>query len=271
MTCSSQDYTITKPGMESQLARQRKPLRTYGRRSASTPEARGEPLAKRRRTSEAEPEAKADTAPVVTQSATTTMQHHDESKATADGGVSVIKKGSILSYFKPIASSSRSATPNVESEILSPSTNTPPSSPPLTYTRRTKRRRLRIRPVHLPSRDASDAYTDDDAQETTEGEEGSAEEDRGKTAMRRPMLEREDELDDRQAVPSVKDPGRGARKRKALSMVQMTLNLSAQAPFSECKVCDTVWNPVIPEDAKYHSRRHAAVLRARKRSTVDDL
>jgi hypothetical protein len=52
---------------------------------------------------------------------------------------------------------------------------------------------------------------------------------------------------------------------KPSSGVQTTINISSKASFSECKVCDTVWNPFYADDEKYHKKRHAAVLRAKKR------
>jgi hypothetical protein len=58
---------------------------------------------------------------------------------------------------------------------------------------------------------------------------------------------------------------------KSLSAVQTTLNISNQAAFSECKVCDTVWNPLYPDDVKYHTKRHAAHLRSKKRELENEL
>lgn len=256
--------------MNSHLARQRnKPLRTYGRRSVSTPELRGEPASKKRRTGDgkSEDESEDTTAvlslpepPVKTQQ----IEGHGEQVT--------IKKGSILSYFRPITSSSRSATPTLDSEKLSPAIDppsSPPSSPPSLPTQpqtRTKRRRLRIRAIQLPSSDPPDPAVDEDG-ECLSGTQRGLETRGEETEARKPLAALSEELDNH---GQERDP-RNPKKRRSVPLVQTTLNLSAQAPFSECKVCDTVWNPVIPEDAKYHSRRHAAVLRARKKKNGKEL
>lgn len=64
---------------------------------------------------------------------------------------------------------------------------------------------------------------------------------------------------------------RGSSSSPPKKDVQTTLNISSQAAFSECKVCDTVWNPLYPDDVKYHTKRHAAQLRAVKKKELDTL
>ncbi|PKS11202.1 hypothetical protein jhhlp_002963 [Lomentospora prolificans] len=52
---------------------------------------------------------------------------------------------------------------------------------------------------------------------------------------------------------STKKSAPGTRK------VQTTLNLSTKLPFKECKLCDTVYNPLHPADVKLHQTRHSKV------------
>lgn len=53
------------------------------------------------------------------------------------------------------------------------------------------------------------------------------------------------------ATTSAKKPGR---------TIQTTLNLSTKQPFKECKLCDTVYNPLHAADVKLHQLRHARLL-----------
>lgn len=59
------------------------------------------------------------------------------------------------------------------------------------------------------------------------------------------------------------------KKRKAPSKqtVQTTLALAigGNAGMRECKVCDTVYNPLHPEDVKVHAKRHAGVVRKERK------
>jgi hypothetical protein len=63
----------------------------------------------------------------------------------------------------------------------------------------------------------------------------------------------------------------GKKAKGKSPAVQTTLNLSSQAAFSECKVCNTVWNPLYPDDVKFHTKQHAAVLRARRKEKENEL
>ncbi|KAH7322695.1 hypothetical protein B0I35DRAFT_186211 [Stachybotrys elegans] len=194
--------------------RRDKPLRTYSRR----PDPRGEPPSKKRRTS---PET---TAPAVE------PPPHVEEKQEPPA-----KKGSILSYFKPVVRQPTAAQSPPATEA-----STEPSSP----VRRKRPRTLRIRPVLPPSSEPQD----EDESETPDSD-----------------------------VPPARRRLRGAeattlrkKKAKAAALVQTTLDITAAPSFSECRICDTVWNPLYPDDVKYHSKRHAAVLRKEKRK-LDEL
>jgi hypothetical protein len=202
---------------------------------------------------------------LVTISKSTTIMENEQSLKTQPPAAT-IKKGSILNYFKPVVSSPSTMISLEGTSESTSTTPTPPSSPPQTFTRR-KRRRLRIRALGLAPDDRLDASTDDETPGTTEDETGIESEDATEAGRQRKRNRNNNEPGSDEPTSLARDLAKQRGKRKATPMVQTTLNISAQAPISECKVCDTVWNPVIPKDARYHSRRHAAVLRARKRSS----
>ncbi|KAF4343464.1 vacuolar er assembly vma12 [Fusarium beomiforme] len=242
-----------------------KPLRTYGKRSirADSPK---EPNTKKRRVStEVTPfESPAlNTTEKVSQSAAEKVA--DEAKntpgttATDKADINPIKKGSILNFFKlappssTVASSPKSDEPQPES--------TPPSSPPQPpkIEPRKKPRLLRFRGTSLPLLD--DENTGDDIQ----GEDTEAEATGAKVA--RPVT-RESSL---QRESSTSDTKPGKKGKPKTPTVQTTLNISSQAAFSECKVCNTVWNPLYPDDVKFHTKQHAAVLRAKRKEKENEL
>lgn len=113
---------------------------------------------------------------------------------------------------------------------------------------RKKPRLLRFRGTSLP---VLDKNTEDDQGELAEAGDSSA----------RPAL-RESSSNQESSTGDIKA---GKKAKAKLSTVQTTLNLSAQAAFSECKICNTVWNPLYPDDVKFHTKQHAAVLRARRK------
>lgn len=55
-------------------------------------------------------------------------------------------------------------------------------------------------------------------------------------------------------------PTATAKKKKPTHTIQTTLNLSTKQPFKECKLCDTVYNPLHAADVKLHQLRHARLL-----------
>jgi hypothetical protein len=145
---------------------------------------------------------------------------------------------SILNYYKPVPA----ATPlSITSEDTAVAVAAP-SSPCREIAQATtkRRRRLKIRPTDAPSSPAKPARPTkappekENAPNAPEIEEGTEETPKSASAKPTPT-------------------------------VQTTLNISSKPSFSECKVCDTVWNPLYPDDEKYHKKRHAAVLRAKKR------
>lgn len=161
-----------------------------------------------------------------------------------------------MSFFKPIPSSSSTAASSPKSDEPQPET-TPPSSPPqpARIETRKKPRLLRFRGTSLPV--LNDKNTEDDQRELAEAGDSSS-----RSAIRESSLNRESSTGDVKA---------GKKAKAKVSTVQTTLNLSAQAAFSECKICNTVWNPLYPDDVKFHTKQHAAVLRARRKAKENEL
>lgn len=61
------------------------------------------------------------------------------------------------------------------------------------------------------------------------------------------------------AAESRPPPPAATGKRPART-VQTTLNLSTKQPFKECKLCDTVFNPLHAADVRLHQARHARMV-----------
>ncbi|KAF4461718.1 vacuolar er assembly vma12 [Fusarium albosuccineum] len=246
-----------------------KPLRTYGKRNARDDSPR-EPSPKKRRIeteqlSLKQRDSKSDDVESPSLPKIASEGSKDTSKPATTTGksvASVAKKGSILSFFKPISSSSSTIVSSPKSDEPQPE-STPPSSPPQPprIEPRKKPRLLRFRGTSMPVLDSEDTETDAQGEEQTE-------EDADKEPTREPLRERQGSLANQEPTAT----GAKLKKQKAKSStVQTTLNLSSQAAFSECKVCNTVWNPLYPDDVKFHTKQHAAVLRARKKSQEDEL
>ncbi|KAF4974455.1 hypothetical protein FZEAL_8626 [Fusarium zealandicum] len=272
----SSDVEMTPSPATSRSATRSKPLRTYGKRNISREDSPREPSPKKRRIStEQAPLDKPSLKCNNTESSALPTITPKESKESAEpttstskSSASSPKKGSILSFFKPVPSSSSTIASSPKSDEPQPD-STPPSSPPHPprIAPRRKPRLLRFRSASLPVLDSEDAEGGD--------EDGSDpdEESHGKEAKRRPLQERRESLSN-QDIPTTnindtKQPRKS--KPKASSAVQTTLNLSSQAAFSECKVCNTVWNPLYPDDVKFHTKQHAAVLRARRKLKESEL
>ncbi|KAF9767779.1 hypothetical protein IL306_015016 [Fusarium sp. DS 682] len=242
-----------------------KPLRTYGKRSIRD-ESPKEPNTKKRRVST---EATSSESPALNTieraSQSPAKEVADEAKDTTESTttkkptIEPVKKGSILNFFKPIAPSSTVGS-SPKSDEPQPE-STPPSSPPQptkTETRK-KPRLLRFRGTSLPL--LNDENTGDD----TQGEDTEAEDTGAKSARPAP---RESSLNRESSISDTKSGKKGKPKTPT---VQTTLNLSSQAAFSECKLCNTVWNPLYPDDVKFHTKQHAAVLRAKRKEKENEL
>ncbi|QPC79980.1 hypothetical protein HYE68_010732 [Fusarium pseudograminearum] len=229
-----------------------KPLRTYGKRSTRDDSPREMSLKKRRISAVAthtETSASKDTDKEA-QSLPTIAP--EEIENAAESTCKPAKKGSILSFFKPVPSSSTAASSPKSDE---PQPESPPSSPPVRIEIRKKPRLLRFRGTSLPLLKGENTEDDDQI--------GEAKEESTTPASRESSLNRES--------GNSNDVKAGKKGKAKSSAVQMTLNLSSQAAFSECKVCNTVWNPLCPDDVKFHMKQHAAILRAKRKEKENEL
>ncbi|KPM40260.1 hypothetical protein AK830_g6264 [Neonectria ditissima] len=267
------DAPPAQAGTESRSRTRGKVLRTYGKRAAAT-EARSEPPLKKQRTSEEElqPEdstPKAESAPVPETNPAT-------GDDTAARPKTEVKKGSILSFFKPVSQPPPvTSSPQVdEMESKSNPAASPPAclatSPPATSRIETKRkpRILKFRGSSLPgidteAVDGNQAESEPDDQEDSQDEEPTQ---CRKYPRPRLQLRQLSPANEVQEEEKLKKP-----KAKPSPTVQTTLNISSRAAFSECKVCNTVWNPLHPEDVKFHKKQHAAIIRAKKKLKESEL
>ncbi|GAO13518.1 hypothetical protein UVI_02016060 [Ustilaginoidea virens] len=257
--------------MPHHLLRQRdKPLRTYGKRSTSTPEARGEPRAKKPRLGPTPPGKRdANPAPALVvpseQSKEEPCQCRERQPSPLPGSRAAARP-SILQYFKPVT-----AVPKVQQ--VQPDGNKEhggngprDGSPPVRHARaarsRTGPRILRIRATSVLSEQSSRDAADGDEIEGNALSAGKGNRLRGEAILQSQGRK------DSPALGGASLPARSHSKHSPV--VQTTLNISSRAAFAECKLCDTVWNPLYPDDVKYHEKRHKTVVRARARK-MDEL
>lgn len=269
--------------MSPPLRTRNKPLRTYGKRTASVPEEQGDAPLKKRRTesTDAPLSSPKSSTPVLSSPAPTSKKRkHGASSPPkpSDTSPKTIKKGSILNFFKPIPTPSPLASSCPNSDDVRP-TSTPPSSPPppvLAMARR-KPRLLRFRGGSMPERSAEDLENDQENEakplEDIERDLDGGEDDGERKASRPPLQDRRNSLSNHERNQDSANPSKEKKlsRSKPLPTVQTTLNISTQAPFSECKVCNTVWNPLHPGDVKFHLKQHASVLRAKRKSEKNEL
>ncbi|PNP40764.1 hypothetical protein TGAMA5MH_07204 [Trichoderma gamsii] len=285
MVSSSPEFSITKPGLH--LRKRDKPLRTYGRQT-STPEAQSEPPSKKARISaERERQQEEKFASALTSANGVTKSGDDAAIAGAlDQDASAqnkaekpgesLKKGSILSYFKPASQQVPvAAAPSQQLQVSPPEESSPPPQPSPKQPAKRKPRLLRIKTTtHEPSDQSSSS------QETNDNP--APQKRRGRPPLKSNIISNTPEAtssskDTTPSSSSVPSPTKHfatikPKKNKPPSAaVQTTLNISAQAAFSECKICNTVWNPLYPDDVKYHIKTHKAVLRGEKKRKMDEL
>ncbi|KAL6892825.1 hypothetical protein HDV57DRAFT_483093 [Trichoderma longibrachiatum] len=304
MVTSSPEYSITKPGLH-HVRKRAKPLRTYGRQP-SAPEDRSEPPPKKRRlsalkqqdqqqeekpgstpeSSNGAPEREATPPAPLSETKAATHDASNQTKPAAKCAPS--SKGSILSYFKP-----SSAPPNSKDETQPPppppqesnpqpedEQSIPPDSPPKRkQPSRRKPRLLKIKPVTHDPLDEPSEEQDETPRTSDETTPQSSTTLNAHTKASKPNAS--STSTSRSTSPS--SPSSSSRKTSLRShqkprpskppppSVQTTLNISAKAAFSECKICDTVWNPLYPDDVKFHNKTHKAVLRAQRKRMMDEL
>ncbi|TQV92924.1 ATPase, vacuolar ER assembly factor, Vma12 [Cordyceps javanica] len=264
MVNSSPEY----PGIRPLSRKRDKPLRTYGRQPTATPEPRSEPPTKRARTTYAVDGDKnikplgitvpEDCVPVVIPvfraRERSTAEEDGENQTTSKPEPNVPAKRSILNYFKPVMTH---LTP-----IKPPTMNRLPDAEPAEIKKAepvSRRRQLRIqsRPSIKP----------DDEVDNASGNIHKCEGDGARNAIEgEPRQKRKRRLG---GGCSDGSESKRLRRKSWPTEVQTTLNISNQAAFSECKICDTVWNPLYPDDVKCHTKRHAAHLRTKKKTRDD--
>lgn len=252
-------------------------MRTYGRRTQ--PDAASGAPAKKCKVEGSRPEA--STLPVADQ-----PQLPDTPKLPEPAPA---KRGSILSFFKPLKPSSSAIISPTTSDSIEP-LSTPPSSPP-TITRSRERRRLTTRPDLDAGNSLSSRGREDD---TSEGSNpaasrcsdspssqntpsaGSA---KGGEVERHPgrLSSEGARITLRETKPGTLNAGeastdsndssgglkRRAKWRTSQAKVQTTLSLSIghDPGFRICRDCDMLYNPLNEKDRKDHARLHAASQR----------
>ncbi|KAM0249529.1 hypothetical protein ACHAQJ_008996 [Trichoderma viride] len=283
MVNSSPEYSITKPGLH-HLRKRDKPLRTYGRQT-STPEAQSEPPSKKSRTSAPQQQqqqekpisplhsansvTKPDDAAVAAAEATPKQDASNHSKT--EKHEESPKKGSILSYFKPALQIPKIVPPSQSQD--SPSEEPIPSQPSPKPKQPSKRkaRLLKIKTTTHELSDQSSQETDTHTPQTRRGRHPLKTTTSNTLATATAEAISSKSTSSASSSPSPKRKSTRAKTKSSSPSIQTTLNISTQAPFSECKICDTVWNPLYPDDVKYHIKTHKAVLRAQKKRKMDDL
>jgi hypothetical protein len=254
----------------------RKLVRTYGRRTPSTaPETRSEePPAKKRRTSQDDQNTNVVEIPEKDLEGSPKAEHKEEPSTDRDDHDAEEEldnkekpKSSILSYFQPVkAVAGDLPSKNRESPSNPPS---PPMSPPAMRVKRKRAPRLlKLRPTTQASIEVSDEDEEpeespstsiDDLDESirTHNKTRISKTDVGSGLCRTGSPAESDTTSETSSVSRLKSTHK--------SLVQTTLNISSKAPFSECSLCNIVWNPFFPDDVKFHKNRHTAMLRVRKR------
>ena len=261
----------TKRGMGPAVVKRDRPLRTYGKRQQPTTNATNEPPTKRRRSTFAEEHERSPTS--VTDARSTKSAADDGGRATEipKGGRAKAAKSTILTYFKPAQPIRPQPTAEEYGAVQLRASDAP----------RPTRRKSRLLRIRATAANRSETISEHPAgrseaseHEQCDEEEGESREGGGRNVSARGPLGDcdKDKLNRPREEGSVSDESKrqDAKKAKKCSpSVQMTLNISPQAAFSECKVCDTVWNPLFPDDVKYHQKRHAAVLRTKKAKSAE--
>ncbi|KAK3346828.1 hypothetical protein B0T25DRAFT_289172 [Lasiosphaeria hispida] len=272
------DADLSTPPAAAPQGRKR-PLRTYGRRSAPSKEAEPTPKKQKVRDVKSVDSSTEEPSPKPLQ-----LPQLPEAEPPEPP-----KRGLILSYFKrlPSASSVQPVASSGPTEPISP----PPSSPiPLPRVR--KRRRLTNRPAF----ETDDSLIDNAGRKLPRDEDEDGDEDEGRGEQQNMQecspegkLDISSDNDTRESralgeissnalnqlevvSSATKKPTPPERKksgrRPLKDKVQMTLNLSmSPGPgFTICKECGILYNPLNEKDRKEHKKQHAAHVRSKARS-----
>lgn len=246
----------------------KRPLRTYGKRSAQSREADTQPPKKQKINEETRPEV-AEPQPQPTPPPPTVSQKEPP------------KRGSIMSYFKPAPPSSRASSqpppppPPPAERVLTP----PPSSPPIAFGKARKRRlttRPRIdedntctRPGGSEEQDGQDDGDTSRDIDQIEEEQSSMFPSKSELGVEQKSVLAEGSTDVSNRPPRPAGEGVGKKgklgKRPTKERVQMTLSLSINPDpgFTVCKDCEVLYNPLNEKDRKEHKKQHAAHVRAK--------
>ncbi|KAK3348359.1 hypothetical protein B0H65DRAFT_173551 [Neurospora tetraspora] len=234
----------------------KKPIRTYGRRSAAAA-AKGDSKSSTPRQLSPE-DTPAPQLPPPPSSPGTIPPSDECPKPNAP------KSGSILSYFKAkpkTAAPSKATTPapSASEELIS----TPPSPPPSSSGQR-KRRRLTTRPTFD---DAHDGENQDCKKMKENGDETPGAENR--TPIVTPSAS-QTETDSTGTTTSKQLVAKKKRTSKTPTkeMVQTTLSLAigeARPQFIVCKECSMLYNYLNDKDRRDHKRVHAAYIRSKNK------
>ncbi|KAI0845924.1 hypothetical protein F5Y00DRAFT_159560 [Daldinia vernicosa] len=184
--------------------------------------------------------------------------------------VQPIRKGTIMSYFNVVSSSSRALNSSEPSSEPVDPINTPPSSPPMPTLPRKNRRRLTTRITSRATSEESNAgetiKKDGEKERTNDVDIGSSMLSTGSAAV---LSEVSSEIlnlpvTEQTNLPDIKKCERSTKKASKPATVQTTLSLSMEDKgFIECNECNMLYNPLHKQDAKCHARRHAAMLKAK--------
>ncbi|RYP68048.1 hypothetical protein DL771_006889 [Monosporascus sp. 5C6A] len=238
-----------------------RPLKTYSKKPTSNGSM--EPPLKRRRTDE----VGQATRPRGGESPSLQQENRSQPSLPPSHASLHPKRGTIMSYFKVVSPSSNHVTSSCEpSSCGVEPTSSPPSSPPLkTDSRPKKRRRLttKVVPKGLDATGDAEEKTiespapETDKSTTTRRENSRVLADASKDALNKTAIQLEQRLE---AGKRVK--GKGPSSKSVI--VQTTLSLSmSDKGFAECKECNMLYNPYHEKDAKFHARRHAAMLKSK--------
>ena len=261
---TNQGDDISAPSMQSVPRERKRPLRTYGKRSAQSRDADTPPPKKRKLKEEAKPEA---ALPKITPPPPGTTQKEPP------------KRGSIISYFRPVPPTS-SAPPSPPPPAPSAERLTPPISSPITFSKARKRRlttRPRIdedggtctRTRWSEEQDGQEYGEDSRNGDPIDGDQRSASPSRSDAGAGQQSAMAEITPGTLNRSSSVTTDGGGKKpklgKRQTREKVQMTLSLAINPGpgFTICKDCGVLYNPLNEKDRKEHKKQHAAHVRAK--------
>ena len=238
-----------------ELPRERKrPVRTYGKRSASSRDVELPSKKQKLETADLTGSDPASSSPRLPR-----LPELSQSEP--------LKRGSILTYFKPLPSSS--SVPVVSSSDTVEPTLTPPSSPiPLPKARERRR---------LATQLAIDGGTSGVNGNETNQKENCRDE--GHDDTQDPSLNAccdgtaplgEANVNILGGEVLIRNAARKPRKQPAKEKVQTTLSLAINPGpgFTICKECGVLYNPLNEKDRKEHKKQHAAYLRSKAKARV---